>query len=99
MKKTHRLLCFAGSLLVLVTLSAACKKSESVPVGGECSSRDDCQGRNDCLKVASGKSYCTKSCLPSASDCPAPTTCQKVDMTVTQGSQSVGAAGISRCLP
>ena len=82
-----------------VLLVVACTKSESVPVGGECSSRDDCMKRNDCMKVESGKSYCTQSCIPSGNDCPAPTKCQKVDMTVSQGSKSVNAAGISRCLP
>jgi len=88
-----------GIVLGAVALVAACKKGESVPVGGECDSRDDCQKRNDCLKVASGKSYCTQSCIPSANDCPAPTKCQTIDLTVSQGSQKVGAAGIPRCLP
>lgn len=99
MKVTARHAFALGAVVVGTFLATACKKAESVPVGGECSSRDDCVGRNDCLKVGSGKSYCTQSCIPSADSCPPPTKCQKVDMTVTQGSNSVSAAGISRCLP
>jgi hypothetical protein len=92
------LACAAAALL---TLSVACTKSESVPVGGECSSRDDCQKRNDCMQLAPGKKVCTQTCMTfPKDDCPAPTTCQKVDMSMdTNGGKTVSATGINYCLP
>ena len=77
---------------LLTVAIGACKKSESVAVGGECDSRDDCMKRNDCMKIASGKSVCTQSCIPGGTDWPATTTCKMVDLTVSQGSKSVAAA-------
>lgn len=84
-------------MVSLVLAFVACKKSESVPVGGECSSRDDCQNRNDCMQVGD-KKQCTKTCLPSASDCPAGTTCQSVSLSVDVPGKTVTVPKMNYCL-
>ena len=90
-----------GILVAALSLLAlgGCKKSESVAVGGECSERDDCVNRNDCLKLGNGKGVCTKSCLPSSSDCPPPTTCQSVNLSIDVPGKTVNVPKVNRCLP
>ncbi len=85
-------------------------KSETVAIGGECSSRDDCVGREDCLKLPSGKGVCTKSCSmpvvmgppgtpPTADECPAPTKCTMINMSVDVPGKTVDVPKIPRCMP
>lgn len=99
-----------GILAALLLTAGACKKSESVPIGGECSTLADCVGRADCVKVSSGKSLCTKSCEmpvvmgppgtpPTPDTCPAPTTCQLVNMDVTVRGDKSDVGKVPRCLP
>ncbi len=92
-----------GVLWVGALSGATGCKSETVPVGGECSSRDDCKDRNDCLKLESGKGVCTKSCtMPSSissDDCPPPTKCTMISMTVTVPGKDVQIPKIPRCMP
>jgi len=96
MNRTKLSIAVAVALFVLSPL--ACKKPSAV--GGECSSRDDCAERNDCLKLPSGSGVCTKSCLPSSpGDCPPPTTCQSIAMSVDVPGKTVNIPKINRCLP
>jgi hypothetical protein len=93
MKKT---LVVATALTFLV-LSVACKQ-QTVAIGGECSTRDDCKDRNDCMKSADGKGQCTKTCAPSFSDCPAPTTCQAVSVSIDVPGKTVDMPKAYYCL-
>ena len=87
-----------GALLLLAL--SGCNKKLS-PVGGPCSDQDDCINHNDCLKTGSGKGTCTVSCLTfPKDDCPAGTTCQKINLSISAGSKDLGnVAGVMRCLP
>jgi hypothetical protein len=93
--RKYGLVIVAAMLVALV----ACKKSE---VGGECSSRDDCVNRNDCVKDSNGKGQCTISCLAptpgSKDECPSPTTCQGVAMSIQVPDKTVNVPNVYRCL-
>ncbi len=95
-------------VVLALALGLSCK-SETVAVGGECSSRDDCKNRNDCIKLPSGKSVCTMSCSmpltmgppgtpPEKDSCPPPTKCTMVNMSVEIPDKTVEVPKIPRCL-
>lgn len=89
------------SALALVSVVAVGCKKENVPVGGKCSSRDDCKNRNPCLKMPGGKGVCTRICRTfPKDDCPEGTKCTPVNLTVKSGARKMGSAkGIKYCLP
>jgi hypothetical protein len=95
------------AMMVCVWLVAASSlgcKSETIPVGGACDSRDDCKNRVDCMKGPDGKGVCTISCtLPTSLDptdsCPAPTKCTVVNLSVEIPDKTVNVPKAYYCLP
>ena len=91
-------LMMVGIFLGLSLGVLGCVKSESVPIGGECSERDNCVGREDCMKLPSGKGVCTKSCNPASDDCPAPIKCEMISLSVDVPGKTVEIPKIPRCM-
>jgi hypothetical protein len=72
-----------------------------VPIGGICEASAMCEGEclgfGDLLPDYGHAEICTKGCS-AATDCPAPTTCQQVEVISTDGT-GVGRANKTYCLP